>query len=149
MIEEIKDKICLCVINGYRKKVSKTFDTYEELLKWTQEQIEEESKINIGDDVEIIDEDIMYISLGTDFFTKVYWNSGDNIDEEKMFDIIRYYRYNNRKGYNGLIGSVIAEYDGKYIIELPNMSLELPNMSLWNDSEYIIIEKKGVKKVNA
>ena len=142
MIEEIKDKICLCVINGYRKKVSKTFDTYEELLKWTQEQIEKESKINIGDDVEIIDEGKMYTSLGTDFFTKVYWSVDDSIDEEKMFDIIRYYRYNHTKVYDNIKGTVLAEYDNKYIVQIKANNL-------WYDFEYIVVDKKGVKKVNA
>lgn len=141
MIEEIKDKICLCVNNGYRKKGSKKFDTYEDLLKWTQEQIEE-SKINIGDNVKIINEGKMYTTLGTIFFTDAYW-AVDEITEGQMFDIIRYYQYNPHRIYEGIDKATVeAEYDGKYI-------LSIPSNVFWHKYDYIVIAKEGVKKVNA
>lgn len=133
----------ICVCTGHTKKTSHSFDTYEELLKWTQEKIKEESKIEPGDTVKIIDEGKMYTSLGTDFFTKVYWSVDDSINEEEMFDIIRYYRYNYNNDYENIKGIVLAEYDNKYIVKIKAI------VNSWYDSEYIVIGKEGVKKVNA
>lgn len=141
MLVGYKEKIWVCT--GHDKRKSTSFGTYEELLNWTKEQIEEESKIKIGDDVKIIDEGKMYTSLGTDFFTKVYWSVDESIDEEKMFDIIRYYRYDYTKVYNNIKGTVLAEYDNKYIVKIKAI------VNPWYDSEYIVIGKEGVKKVNA
>ena len=140
-LRENKEKICVCT--EHIKKSSHSFDTYEELIKWAQEQIKKES-INIGDDVKIIDEGKMCTSLGTEFFTNVFWASDDLIDEEKMFDIIRHYRYDLISiKYNGIKGVVIAEYDNKYIVRINAIA------NPWYDSEYIVIGKEGVKKVNA
>lgn len=138
MLKENKEKICVCT--GYNKNKSVSFDTYEELLKWTQEKIEE-SKIEIGDDVKIINEGRLFTSLDSDFFSKAYWSS--DINEEKMFNIIRYYKYDFKTNYNGIKGVVLAEYDNKYIVEIPSIA------NLWHNSEYIVIGKEGVKKVNA
>ena len=134
--------ICLCTKDdSYR--IRKNFGSYDELLKWTQEQIKKESKINIGDNVEIIDEGCMYTTLGTDFFTNAYWVADDFLDEEKMFDIIRYYEYKEYKTYNGIRTAIVeAEYDDKYI-------LSIPSDDLWHTDDYIVIGKEGVKKVNA
>lgn len=139
-IREYKDKICVCTGNNKRK--SETFETYDDLLKWTQEQIKKESKINIGDNVKIIDEGKMYTSLGTDFFSNMYWYI-DEITEEKMFDIIRYYKYNPCKTYEGIDTAIVeGEYDDKYV-------LSIPSRDFWHVSDYIVINKEGVKKVNA
>ena len=131
----------ICVCTEHTKKTSHSFDTYEELLKWTQEQIKKES-INIGDNVKIIDEGKMYTSLGTEFFTNVFW-ANDDITEEQMFDIIRYYKYNPHKTYEGIDTAIVeGEYDDKYVISIPSGDF-------WHDSDYIVIGKEGVKKVNA
>lgn len=137
---KIKMNICLCTkYDSYR--IRKNFESYEELLIWTQEQIEVESKINIDDIVEIISEGKMYTTLSTDFFTEVYWAS--HLSEEKMFDIIRYYKYDYKNDYNGIKGKVICKYDNKYILEIPAID------NLFHEFYYIVIGKEGVKKVNA
>ena len=140
--KEVNMNICLCTKDdSYR--IRKNFESYDDLLKWTKEQIkEEESKINIGDNVKIIDEGEMYTSLGTEFFSNVYW-AIDDITEEQMFDIIRYYKYNPHKIYEGIDTSmVVGEYDDKYV-------LSIPSNDYWHVSDYIVIGKEGVKKINA
>lgn len=131
----IKENICVCLKNP---RTSKKFDTYEELLKWAKKQIEE-GKIEIGDDVKIIDEMQMYTTLGTEFFNNLYWFGNGIQDEEEMFDVIRYYKYDSNKIYNGVVGKIIDEYDGKYVI---GINSDNP----WHKYVYIVIGKSGVKK---
>lgn len=133
--------ICLCTKDdSYR--IRKNFESYEELLKWTQEQIEEQSNIEPGDKVEIIDELKMFAALPDDFFVKMFWYCDEIEDVEQIVEITRFYKYNPMQPYEGIKGMVICEYDNKYLIRIPFIGSS-------HSHDYIVIGKKGVKKVNA
>lgn len=140
IIKENNNKICVCT--NFTRRTSKTFDTYKDLLNWTKEQIEKESEIKSGDEVKIIDEGKMYTSLDYDFFINLYWDCDEIEDMEQLVKIVRHYQYKPYKPYDGLNGKVICEYDNKYLILILSDNYRF-------SSEYIVIGKEGVKKINA
>lgn len=132
-------EFCVC---GRGIKNSKKFASSEELLKWAQEQ---SKKIEINDLVEVIDTGFCYEYISNNVLIDFYKTT----DTETFIDIINHFNHKSL-GYNKGIYSIdkkdcifkiIAELDGKYIIEA-----QTGNKILDYISGYYIIGKRGVKK---
>jgi hypothetical protein len=142
MIKELKEPICVCT--GYKKK-SHTFDTYEELLKWTQEQIEE-NKIEIGDLVEVVDTGECYPQLDDKEILTYYFAT---VEIEDFIDIVNHFNHKSLGYSNGIhsidkkscVFKVIGKINSKYVIEAEGGEDFIDYME-----GYYIIGEKGVKK---
>lgn len=143
MERNFEDKnICVCT-----KTYSKEFDTFEELLKWTEREIEKNKRIVVDDLVEVVDTGQCYSEISDDSLSDFYMNSTINIST--YTNIINNLNHKSL-GYSLGIESidkkvctfkVIAEIDDKYVIQAVSGS----DVYRYNKG-YYIIGKKGVKK---
>lgn len=145
MNEEIKDEICLCTINGYSKKVLKTFDTYEDLIKWAKEQT---SEISVNDLVEVTDTGFCYKHISNEVLVEFYQSL--EIDIHKYTEIINNLNHKSL-GYTSNIYRidkkdctfrVVTQIGDKYVIE----AVKGDDLIHYIDG-YYVVGKKGVKKV--
>lgn len=143
-IKEYKEKICLCT--GHNKIKSITFDTYDELLKWTMEQM---TQIKVGDLVEVKNTGCCYTKASNSELKNFYLS---NIDIDTYIDIVNNFNHKSL-GYSEGVKSidkndcyfkVIAEFSNKYVIEAEEGEKYFDYLD-----GYYIIGKEGVKKINA
>ena len=137
--------ICVCT-NTY----SKEFDTFEELLKWTEKEIEKEiekeSEIKVGNIVKVIDTGKVYTTLSEESFYNLYLNSVYDIGE-----ILKIVSKLNHEGLGYIEGIYeINDSDFKVLAIFSDKSgsveyvLLEPSNKIKYDG-YYILSKKGVK----
>jgi hypothetical protein len=134
--------ICVCT-----KEYSEEFDTFEELLKWTEREIEKNKRIVVDDLVEVVDTGECYTQLDDKEILTYY--SATEVDIEGFIDIVNHFNHKSLGYSNGIhsidkkscVFKVIAKINSKYVIEAEEGEDFIDYME-----GYYIIGEKGVKK---